>query len=79
MEHPLIGDISNLTMEELQQRVNDLTRKLGFAIRTNPHMANQLRMALETFQNQLRAKQEEFYRKQSAGAPDYSDKIDISR
>lgn len=52
MEHPLIGDISALTPEELLTRITDLNKKLTFAQRTgNAHLCNQLRMAVETFQN----------------------------
>lgn len=78
MEHPLIGDIGDLSMEDLQKRVNDLTRKLSWAARNNPQLAGQIRMALETFQNQLTIKQQELYNKQSGNMPDYSDRIDIS-
>lgn len=50
MEHPLIGNTEELTLDELSQRVNDLHKKLGIAQRSgNGHLCNQLRMALETF------------------------------
>ena len=57
MEHPLIGDISHLTQEQLSQTVSDLQKKLGMAQRTgNGHVADQIRMALETYYNAYQAR-----------------------
>lgn len=75
MEHPLIGDISALKIEELGDRISELHRKLNIAQRSgNGHLANQIRMALETFQNQYQTKL-----KEQSGPPgsDYSDRINI--
>jgi hypothetical protein len=79
MEHPLIHDIETLSVEELQSRITDLTKKLSWAVRSNnPHLANQIRMALETFQNRHRQKMEEIYAKSHQNGQDFSDRIDIS-
>ena len=78
MEHPLITEIDDMTLEELQSRITDLTKKLSWASRTNQHLASQIRMALETFQNKYREKQQALYDAAKKGGPDYSDKIDIS-
>lgn len=79
MEHPLISDISHLTEPELQEKVNDLTRKLGFAYRiNNGNLIHQLRMALETYQVKLREKQAEHHKRDDQDTPDFSDRIDIS-
>ena len=52
MEHPLIGNVDDMTTEQLQEKISELTKKLGIALRTgNGHLCNQLRMALETFNN----------------------------
>lgn len=52
MEHPLIGDISQITQEDLLARISELHKKLAIAQRTgNTHICNQIRMAIETFQN----------------------------
>ena len=57
MEHPLIGDLSNLTMDELGEKIADLNRKLSMAMRTgNGHLCNQIRMALESFQSKYQQK-----------------------
>lgn len=75
MEHPLIGDISQLKIEEITDRINELYRKLAIAQRSgNGHLANQLRMALETFQNQYQAKLRE---QNGPDGTDYSDRITI--
>lgn len=75
MEHPLIGNISELTTDELSARITDLYQKFGMAQRTgNQYVCNQIRMALETYQNQYQKK----LREASAnGTPDFSDKITI--
>ena len=33
MEHPLIGDLGDLTLEQLHDKINELHRKLGVAAR----------------------------------------------
>lgn len=77
VEHPLIGPVDDLTLEELSARVSELQRKLGIATRTgNAHLCHQIRMALETFQNQYRTKLEASY-KSAAGNQDFSDRINI--
>lgn len=78
MEHPLIGDISGLTTEELSAKISELNKKLAIASRAgNGYLCNQVRMAIETYQNLYHQRLEEQYRKQS-GDRDFSDKIDIA-
>lgn len=77
MEHPLISNLNELTVEELSSKVNDLKNKLAIATRSgNGHLCNQIRMALESYQNQYREKLEANYKKQ-AGGRDFDNKIDI--
>lgn len=78
MEHPLINDATDLTMEELQTRISDLQRKLTWCQRSNARLAQQVAMALETYNNQYQQRQREIWQKSQAQGPDYSDKIDIS-
>lgn len=57
MEHPLIGDIDTLSAEQLQEKISELTKKMGIAYRTgNAHLCHQIRMALETYQNKYNEK-----------------------
>ena len=37
MEHPLIGDLSNLTLEELNTQISDLYRKLNIATQSGSY------------------------------------------
>ena len=57
MEHPLIGNLDDLTTDQLLEKVNELNRKLGVAYRMgNGHLCNQLRMAIESYQTKYRDK-----------------------
>lgn len=79
MEHPLIGNIDNLTMEELQVKITDLQKKNLMAHRMgNAYLRQQVQMALETYQNKLRERQEAEWEKQKKAGTDFGDKIDIS-
>lgn len=74
MEHPLIGDLSNLTQEELSSKLSDLHQKLNIAMRHgNGHLCNQLRMAIESYNVKYQEKLREGY----ANAQSFSDKINI--
>ena len=74
MEHPLIGDLNNLSMEELLNRIADLNKKLSIAMRSgNGYMCNQLRMAIESHQVKYQEKLQESYKNNNFG-----NKIDIS-
>lgn len=76
MEHPLIGDISSLTLEELGAKVNELQKKLAIAQRSgNGHLANQVRMALETYQTRYQSQLRETWK--SHGGDNYNDRISI--
>jgi len=75
MEHPLIGDLSNLTIDELGEKIADLNRKLSMAMRTgNGHLCNQIRMAIESHNVKYQEKLQESYKKADV---DFGDKIKI--
>jgi hypothetical protein len=75
MEHPLIGDLNDLTLDELSTRVADLNSKLSMAMRTgNGHLCNQIRMAIESYQTKYQEKLQESYKKADV---DFGDKIKI--
>lgn len=76
MEHPLIGDLSDLSMNDLSDKIADLNKKLAFATRMgNYTMANQVQMVLESYRKELSKKQAELF-KESSGT--IKGKIDIS-
>jgi len=75
MEHPLIGDLSSLTLDELGEKIADLNRKLSMAMRTgNGHLCNQIRMAIESHNVKYQEKLQESYKKSDV---DFGDKIKI--
>ena len=75
MEYPLIGDLNNLTLDELSTKVADLNSKLSMAMRTgNGHLCNQIRMAIESYQVKYQEKLQESYKKSDAN---FDDKIKI--
>lgn len=76
MEHPLVGPLDSLTIDELGAKINELNNKLNIAQKMgNGHLCNQLRMALESYNAKHREKLEENYKKQ--GSVNFDDKIKI--
>ena len=64
MEHPLIGYLDQLTVDELTTIISDLNRKLGIAMRSgNAHMCNQIRMAIESHNVKYQEKLQASYQK----------------
>jgi len=78
MEHPLIPNLDNLTLEELGTKVSELHKKLGIAMRSgNGHLCNQIRMVLESYQNKHTAKLQETFSSSELDKK-FDDIIDIS-
>ncbi len=78
MEHPLIDSLDALTVEELGTKVSELQKKLGIAQRNgNAHLCNQIRMAIESYQNKYNEKLQASYKKDLADAKVDTSKIDI--
>lgn len=79
MEHPLITDVSKLTIDELQGKISELNKKLSFAQRMgNANLGSQIGMAIETFRNQYQAKMQQLNDAQNKDNPDFGNQIDIS-
>lgn len=75
MEHPLIDSIDHLSMEEISAKMSELTRKMNIAAKMgNGHLCNQIRMALETYQNKYQEKLRASYKN---NGQDFSDWINI--
>lgn len=79
MEHPLIGSLDTLSEEELNAKISELNNKLNIATRSgNQHLCNQIRMALESYQNKYKAKIQEATKKQEElNHINFDDKIQI--
>lgn len=77
MEHPLIGDLSELKIEELQHKISELNKRISFAYRTgNGALIHQLNMVLNAYNQEYQNKLAKLMPK---GDDDkYGDKIDIS-
>lgn len=77
MEHPLITVDPGLTLDQLQDRINDLNRKLMVATRAgNGHLCNQIRMAIDSYRTRYSAIIEQ--QQKDRQGPTFEDKIDIS-
>jgi aspartyl aminopeptidase len=64
MEHPFITDLSEKTLDQLQETISGLNQKLTFAYRTgNQALVHQLHMALESYRNQERRKMDQLFDK----------------
>ena len=73
MEHPLISNLDNLSLEQLSEKISELNKKLGIAYRTgNSYLCEQLRMAIESYQTKYQEKL-----KGGSGTP-FDEVIDIS-
>lgn len=74
--HPLIGDLSVKTMEELEETIQKLNKNLTYVSRTrNQPLINQLLMTIETYRSEFKRRQDEIWNKKSG---DIQGKIDIS-
>jgi tRNA(Ile2) C34 agmatinyltransferase TiaS len=65
MEHPFINDLSQKSLDELQEAITSLNNKLTFAFRTgNGPLIHQIQMVLESYRNQHKKKMDEIFAKQ---------------
>jgi hypothetical protein len=79
MEHPLVTINPELSVDQLQNKITELNRKLGMAYRQgNAHLIAQIRMALESYSNCYRDKLAEISNKSRDNGVDFSSQIDIS-
>jgi hypothetical protein len=73
--HPLVGDLSEKSLEELQETISNLSSKILFASRThNQPMMNQLIMVLNSYKAEYGRRQVEMLDKKSK---QLGEKIDI--
>ena len=79
MEHPFLSttDLSELTLDEIQTKISDLTGKLNFAYRSNNQtLISQISMVLESYNNARAQKLNEMFPKDKGD--DHTDKISIT-
>jgi hypothetical protein len=68
MEHPFINNLSDKSLEQLQDAITGLNQKLNFAYRTqNSPLIHQLRMAIDSYQTEYQKKINDLIKKQNIG------------
>ena len=73
MEHPLIPNLDDLSLEQLSEKISELNKKLGIAYRTgNGYLCDQIRMAIESYQTKYQEKL------RGKGGTPFDEVIDIS-
>ena len=78
MEHPLLEELSGLTLEEIQSKISDLNKKLAFAYQmNNVPVIQQLNLIMGSYQEAYRRKMDEIMPK--GDGDKYSSKIDIGK
>lgn len=76
MFHPLIGDLSSKTMEELEETISKLNKNMIFVSRMkNQALINQLLMTIDSYRDEYKQRQAKLWNKK---AGDLDGKIDIS-
>lgn len=75
MQHPFINDLSDKTLDELQNTIQDLSKKLNYVYRSqNGPMINQILMVLDSYKIEYNKRIDEIYKKQNL-----QNKINISK
>jgi len=76
--HPLAGDLSVLTADELSKKHADLTKKLSMAYRMNMGDAiSQLNLLLQDYQYEIRLRQEKMMAEIAEKSAEFKSIIDI--
>lgn len=66
MQHPFINNLSEKTLEEIQEGISSIMNKLTFAYRTgNQPLIQQLHMVLESYKTEQSKKFDEMMKKQN--------------
>lgn len=65
MLHPFINDLSDKSLDDLQNTISNLNNKLTFAYRTgNGPLIHQLSMVLESYRTEYNKKMDDLIKKQ---------------
>ena len=68
MEHPFVNqkDLKELSLEQLQEKMEALSKNLTFAYRTgNTAIIHQVQMLLESYRTQQKVRMDELFEKQN--------------
>lgn len=65
MQHPFIGDLSDKSLDDIQTKINEITKNMLFAQRMgNSSLVWQMQMALESYKQEATKRIDEMYKKQ---------------
>tara|TARA_B110000503_G_scaffold76805_1_gene118496 strand:- start:1977 stop:2213 length:237 start_codon:yes stop_codon:yes gene_type:complete len=68
MEHPFISDLSDKSLEDLQEALSGLTTKIMFAYQTgNQPLIHQLTMVINSYKSEHQKKLDVVFSKQNIG------------
>jgi len=68
MHHPFISDLSDKSIEDLQEAITDLTSKITFAHRTqNGPMIHQLDMIMNSYKDEQKKKLDKLFADKDIG------------
>lgn len=77
MDHPLIGDLKDLSLDQLQIKLQEINKRLSFSYKTgNQALIHQLQLVQASYQAEYNRKMQALMPKDDGN--DHSDKIDIS-
>jgi len=77
MDHPLIGDLTDLNLEQLQGKLSEINKRLSFSYKTgNQALINQLQLVQYSYQAEYNRKMQALMPKDDDD--EHNDKIDIS-
>jgi hypothetical protein len=66
MQHPFITDLSNLSFEDLQEKIADLSKKINYAYKSqNSSLINQMLMVLDSYNAEYQKRIDDMYKKQN--------------
>jgi hypothetical protein len=64
MEHPFISDLSKLSIDDLQEKIAELNKRLAFVARmNNTSMYSQLLMVVDSYNAEYNKRMNEMYKK----------------
>ena len=78
MTHPLVGDLTGLSTDELNQKLNDLSKRINQAYRMGYSDAcQQLQMIQHSYQYELQLRQEKLMQELAEKSGQFKNIIDI--
>ena len=78
MTHPLTPDLSNLSMEDLQNKHGDLLKRMTFAYKMGrPELIQQLQMLMNDYQQEIQTRNQKALEEMEKNSKNFKNFIDI--